>query len=264
MKFQRIVALAIGASFCAALSVPAYASPMIDLGVTGWDAQASGQGTSTQGGQNSTVDAQSDLGLQRQWTGGAYFVFRHDIPVVPDFMVSTSHVFNDGSNTINRTITWQGKTFQANGLVQSQIKLDTDRLVAFWNPLDNPLVNLRLGLEARHVSLDVALTGTVQQQGGGTQRESATEGGSAWLPMGYAGITFYLPGGVHLGGGWSYIGYSGSHLSDYHVQASYHFSSGFYIDAGYRRYDARLDSSNFSLKADLNFKGVYAGVGYAF
>lgn len=246
------------------LALTARASPVLELGVTGWNAQATGEGTSTGGSGNSTVDLQNDLGMQRQWTGNAHLIFRHDLPVLPDLMLETAHVFNDGNAMLSRDITWQGTTFQANGLVQSQVDLKMDRVVAFWNPLDNPVVNVRLGVEARRLDLNIPLTGTVQQPGGGTQKESVSAGGTAWLPLGYAGLTLHLPAGIDLDGGWSYVSYSGNYLSDYRIQAAYNFDSGIFIAAGWRRFNLHLESDRFSLKGDLGFKGVYTTLGYAF
>ena len=264
MNSGRVVLVVASCVLGLGLAGSAAASPLLELGVTAWNAQASGEGTSTQGSGNSTINLQDDLGMQRQWTGGAYLTFRHDLPVLPDFMVETSHVFNDGDTTINRDITWQGTTYQANGRVQSQVDLKMDRVVAFWNPLDNPLVNVRLGLEARRLSLNIPLTGEVAQPGGGTQKESTSAGGTVWLPLGYAGLTLHLPGGVDLGGGWSYVSYSGNFVSDYRLQASYNFDSGFFVGLGWRRFHLHLGSNHFSVGGDLSFKGIYTSVGYAF
>ncbi len=265
MNYVRVALVMTGCLLGFGLGGTAHASPLLELGVAAWNAQATGEGASTQGGSaNSTVDLQNDLGMQRKWTGSIHLTLRHGLPVLPDLMVESSHVFNDGSAVINRNITWQGRTFQANGLVQSQVDLHMDRLVAFWNPLDNTVANLRLGLEARRLSLDIPITGDVTQPGGGTQKESVSAGGNAWLPLGYAGLTLHLPAGVDLDGDWSYVSYSGNYLSDYRLQASYNFDSGFFAAVGWRLFHARLDSSHVAVKGDLEFKGIYTAFGYAF
>lgn len=264
MNRRSLKVVQAGILLCLGWAGVACASPALEFGVSAWNAQASGQGTSTEGnGQNSTVDMQSDLNMQRNWTGGLHFIWRHDLPVLPDFLVEADHVFNDGDTYLNRTITWQGKTYLANGRVQSQIDLKTVRIMAFWNPLDNPVVNLRLGLEARWLSLNVPLTGTVLEPTG-PQKESVCAGGTIWLPLANVGLTFHLPGNVDLGGEWSYVRYSGSYLSDYRVQASYTFDSGVVFFAGWRRFHLRLDSHRVSVTGNLSFKGIYTGIGYAF
>lgn len=264
MKTGRLTMTLAGAALCLAWAGTAWASPMFDFGVDGWNALASGQGTSTQGGnQNSTVDLQKDLAMQREWTGGAYFIWRDGLPVVPDVLVSADHVINNGDTTLHRNITWQGKTFQANGPVQSQVDLKMARILAFWNPLDNPVVNLRLGVEARWVNLNIPITGTVQGPTG-PRKESTSAGGATWLPLGNVGVTVHLPADINLSGEWSYVRYSGSYLSDYRAQASYTFDSGLKLFAGWRRFHVRLDDSSFSVKGDLSFKGFYTGVGFAF
>lgn len=263
MKAARFTILAAGLMLAAA--APALAdAPALEFGVTGWNAQASGEGTSTGGGgSNSTVDLQRDLGMQREWTGGAHFTWRHGLPFVPNIMLGADHVINDGNTTLHRDITWQGKTFQANGPVQSQVDLKMERIEAFWNPLDNPLVTLRLGVDVRHLNLRIPVTGTVTTATG-PQKESAEAGGTAWLPLGNAGVAFHLPGGVDLSGEWSYLRYSGSYLSDYRAEVSYTFDSGIMLYAGWRRFQLHLDSNSFSVKGDLRFKGLYTGIGYAF
>lgn len=263
MNTRRLMALLAGGALCLSAGT-AWASPMLDFGISAWNAQASGQGTSTQGGgQNSTVDLQGDLAVRRQWTGGAYFTWRDGLPFMPDFTVSADHVFNDGNTTLRRNITWQGTTYQANGPVQSQVNLKMARVLAFWNPLDNPVVNLRLGVEARWVSLDIPITGTVQGPTG-PQKESTSAGGNSWLPLGNVGLTLHLPADIDLSGEWSYVRYSGSYLSDYRAQASYTFDSGLKLFAGWRRFHLRLDTGNYSVNGDLDFKGFYTGVGFAF
>lgn len=265
MKTARFTIPAAALVACIGMAAPGFAdAPALDLGVTAWSAQASGQGTSTQGGsQNSTVDLQGDLDVQRQWTGGAHFIWRNGLPVVPNLLLEAGHVFNDGNTTLHRDITWQGKTFQANGPVQSQIDLKMERIELFWNPLDNPLFTLRLGLEARHLDLKIPVTGTVQGPTG-PQQDSASAGGSAWLPLGNIGLTVHLPADIDLSGEWSYVRYSGSYLSDYRAQASYTFGSGIVLFAGWRRFHLRLDSNRFTVNGDLNFEGAYTGIGYAF
>lgn len=265
MKYARMALVVAGCLVGWGLDGTAHASPLLEVGIAAWNAQATGEGTSTQGGgSNSTVDLQNDLGMQRQWTGSVHLTLRHGLPVLPDLMVESAHVFNDGSAVVNRDITWQGRTFPANGLVQSQVDLHMDRIVGFWNPLDNAVANLRLGLEARRLSLDIPLTGEVAQPGGGTQKESVSAGGNAWLPLGYAGFTLHLPAGVALDGDWSYVSYAGNYVSDYRLQAAYNFGSGFFAALGWRRFHLRLDSSRFAVRGDLDFKGVYTAVGYAF
>ncbi|HKI82664.1 MAG TPA: TIGR04219 family outer membrane beta-barrel protein, partial [Pseudodesulfovibrio sp.] len=264
MKTGRLKVVIAGLALCVGPAWAAHASPTLDFGVSAWNAQATGQGTSTQGnGQNSTVDLQNDLGMQREWTGGAHLIFRHDLPVIPDFLVETNHLINDGNTILNRDITWQGTTYQANGPVQSQVDLKMARLLAFWNPLDNPLVNLRLGVEARWLNLNIPVTGTVQGPTG-PRKESVSAGGNQWLPLGNVGLTLHLPADIDLGGEWSYVRYSGSYLSDYRVQASYTFGSGIVLFAGWRHFHLNLDNSSFTVRGDLDFKGIYTGIGFAF
>lgn len=265
MNTSKGLILFAGLALCTAWAAPARAgSPTLELGLTAWNAQASGEGTSTAGGNNnSTVDLRSDLGMERQWSGGAHFIFRPDVPLVPNLLLATDHVFGDGNATLDRNITWQGKTFQANGPVQSQVDLQMQRIEAFWNPLDNTLVTLRLGLDVRHLKLHLPVTGTVNGLTG-PQKESASAGGSAWLPLGNVGLAFHLPGGLDLSGEWSYVRYSGSYLSDYRAQVTYNFDWGLQLYAGWRRFHLRLDTSSYSVKGNLNFEGVYTGIGYAF
>lgn len=242
----------------------ASASPSVAFGLSAWDAQAAGAGTTAQGGAaGSTVDLQSDLGMRRHWASGAYFVWRHGLPFAPDLMLGYDHVFNDGDAYLNRTITWQGTTYQANGRILSQAELKDGRVVVFWNPLDNAIVNLRIGLEARWLSLRVPLTGTVRQ-GANSQQESVSAGDVGWLPLANVGLIFHLPGHVALAGEWSYVRYSTNYLSDYRAGVAYAFATGVVLSAGWREFHLRLRSSRFEVKGDLEFKGIYAGVGYRF
>lgn len=238
----------------------ALASPSLQLGVTAWDAQASGAASTSQG---TVVDLQSELGMQRHWGSGVYFVWHHDLPFIPDVEFEYDHLFNDGDATLSKNVTWQGKTYLANAQVLSQAELRDGRAVIFWNPLDDSFVNLRLGLEARWLNFQVPLTGTVQQ-GGVTQTESASAGAVAVLPLGNVGLTLYLPGHVALNGEWSYIRLAGSYFSDYRAGVSYTFRSGVVLSAGWRVLHLHLDSSRFGVKGGLEFKGMYAGLGYAF
>jgi len=258
-----VVAVAAGAATAAA----ARADSRVELGVTAWDAQASGNIHSTDpSSPNTPVDLENDLAMGRHANGGVHLVLRSGLPFLPDLRLQYDHVMSDGDTRLNKDVVWGGTIYTAKGRVKSQAELKSGRVVFFWNPLDNPAVNLRLGVEARWFSINVPLSGTAVRTNPPTPsfQASTSGGGVSWLPMANAGLTVHLPAGFDLVGEGSYTRYSGSYAYDARAGVKYHADFGLVVSAGWRRLRLHLDDTSFSVNGTVNFSGPYASVGFAF
>lgn len=241
------------------------------IGANGWGADVSGTAyntNSTPSTPETHIDLNSDLGLGRKTSPVFLVDIHHSVPILPDFLVEYDHVVSNGSNLDNRQITFNGVTYIANGELISQAVLEQARVLFYWNPLDNSVVDLRAGFGARWINLHLSIAGTVQvtDPEGGTQTEpgSTRDGGVRWLPMLNLGVIFHLPAGFGLFGDASYISYASSYYFDAAAGLSVRFPFGMVLDGGYRRLKLRLNNTNMSVNGDIDFEGPYAGLAWAF
>ncbi|MGH8224944.1 MAG: TIGR04219 family outer membrane beta-barrel protein, partial [Gammaproteobacteria bacterium] len=263
LKYLAISGLAVALMFVCAPK--ALADSWIEVGTTAWNTQLYGTVYSTTGTVNSSINLQDDLGMERHWNPEFYFVLYTPGFFIPNVRVEYEKITGNGTNSGNGTIVYNGVVYKANGNLLSQAALKQARVLFFWSPLDNSVVNLRLGLDLRWVSANLALTGTaVTISPPSTYRATTSAGAVSWLPLANLGLTVHLPANFDVDIVASYIAYKSSYLYDFRAGIAYHFGFGLSLKAGYRRYRLKVDDSNFSLNGDLDFKGPYAGLSWRF
>jgi len=266
-SYRPVLLLGMAVAAVTILEAPAHAASRFRLGAKVWSTRASGVVYSMQNGtRTGAVDLGNDLAMGRHLNGGGYFVWRHDNPYLPDVRLGYDHVMTDGDTRLAENVTWDGTTYRASGRIHSQAELKSGRVVLFWNPVDNPVLDLRTGIEARWVSLNFPLSGTATRTSPAparTYERSASGGGVSWLPLVNLGLTFHLPAGLDLVAAGSYLRYAGNYVFDSHAGLDYRVM-GLVLSAGWRRLRLHLDDSSFSVNGDVEFKGVYAGLGLSF
>lgn len=247
----------------------AHGASRLEVQAVAWNAGISGKVyyTSVQiNGTSASVDFRNDLSLEGNVNSGLRLTWRQDNPFLPDLDVAYTHINSDGNTVLHADITWGGVTYAAKGHVYSQVTLKTGHLAAFWHPVDNRLVNVRLGIEARWLNLDIPVSGeAVQTTPVHRYFEAHTSGGNvAWLPMGYAGLIVHASRGLDLLCDGAYVRYAKSYFFDLRAGLAYHFGSGLVLSAGWRRLRLHFEDSRFTINGDMVFKGAYAGIGYRF
>lgn len=184
-----------------------------------------------------------------------YLALEHFVPVVPNIRIQYMPLETQGLATLNNSFNFAGTSFTAGSTVQGSLDLDNTDYILYYELLDNALVSLDLGLNAKHLKGDVTVaTGNLQ----GTERLNE------WLPMLYVDTKIgILATRFDLFAAGSATRYKDSHLYDLQAGIGYQLVDNLLLDVrfkvGYRAMDLRLDDVN-DLYADLEFKGVFAGV----
>ncbi|MGH8273716.1 MAG: hypothetical protein ACRES9_05595 [Gammaproteobacteria bacterium] len=265
----------------------ARADSWVELGLEAWNTQISGNLSFPKSAfPNESVGFRDDLNMGRRWNPNFYFIWHNSGPFLPDLRVEYGTLLADGENSGD--LCFDGTHFR--GDIKGQVALKLARVLFYWNPVDNSLINLRAGVDFRWVSLNTAATGAVQANRGGsstcpvspglsgetvgngegsptqtaTFRQSKSAGVVTWLPEADLGVTVHLPAHFDILFEGSGVPYASSYLYDFRLGFEYHFASGLIFSAGYRRWRLHLDNSDWSVKGDLDFKGPYATVSWRF
>ncbi len=245
----------------------ARAGPNFELGTAAWNAGVSGYAYDTQFRyRGASIDLRDDLALGRRIDPYSWLVWRSGNAWVPDLDFAYTHVVSSGNTILRADITWGGVTYVANGGIYSQVAFETGHVLAFWNPIDNRLLNLRAGVEARWLNLNLPVSGKAELVSPRQQfyQTHTSAGDVAWVPMGDLGLVVHATRDLDLLLHGGYVKYARNYFFDFRAAVKYRFASGVLLVAGWRRLRLHFDDSRFTVNGDLVFKGAYAGVGYRF
>ncbi len=172
----------------------ALADPWIEIGTSSWNTQLDGNVYSTTGAINTNINLQNDLGMGRHWNPEFYFVLYTPGFFLPNVRLEYEKIIANGANDAHATIVYDGVIYTANGQLVSQAALKQARVLFFWSPLDNSVVNLRLGVDLRWISANLALSGTaITINPPSTYHANTSAGAVSWLPLANLGLTVHLP-----------------------------------------------------------------------
>ena len=187
-----------------------------------------------------------------------YAALEHPVPLLPNLRLQHNPLESDGITTINADFTFAGETFNAQTELSNQIDLTSTDYVLYYEVLDNDLISLDLGINAKHLDGSVAVSESANAN------RIAVQQASQWIPMLYTSATIGLPlTGLEIFAEGSFVSYDGSRLFDAQGGFAYAMLDNLAVDLrlklGYRAVNLRLDDID-DLYADLNFRGIYAGV----
>lgn len=100
--------------------------------------------------------------------------FEHPVPLLPNIAARYQKATLRGQSTLPATLLLSGKTFIAGSLAEQLSSVQFIDVSAYYEILDNPVASLDLGVTARHLSSDTALSTTIT---------SAERGLNVQLPM---------------------------------------------------------------------------------
>lgn len=263
---QRMFLLLFGALLLA--PIVALATPLVAVGVSSWSTGVEGIVRDTSSNLGTNVNLNQDLHLERHLNNGIHLTLDDPIPLLPNLRLSYDRIVSNGSGNTQQSFVFGNNVYIAHANTQSQVLLKQGSALLFWTPLDNPIVNLRLGVELRWMKLNVAVSGqgtTTAPVGTGQPFQvSGSAGGVIWLPLLNAGATVHLPAGLKISADGSLIRFGSNYLYDARIGLGYSFGPGLTASLGYRRLRLHLDSSRINLNGSAQFSGVYAGVGWNF
>ena len=203
----------------------------------------------------SVVDIEDDLGLTDETNNILYVALEHGVPVLPNIRAQYSNISIDASNTLSRTIDFNGATFPVNDTVATSLDLSQTDLVLYYEILDN-VFSLDAGIAVRWIDGHVDLSSSVDS----TRAEL-----KGALPMLYGKARVDLPfSGFWLGAEVLGMGYDGSQLFDANAQLGWESPIGLGLEAGWRTYHLELDDVDDFSEATIDVSGPYAALNYHF
>ncbi|MDX1677777.1 TIGR04219 family outer membrane beta-barrel protein [Arsukibacterium sp.] len=192
-------------------------------------------------------------------TQGSYYIaLEHPVPVLPNIRLAHNQLDANGITIIDGQFSFAGETFVVNTTVANQVDLTNTDIVLYYEILDNSVVALDLGVNAKHLDGSASVT---EQAQNGLQAEQSV---SQWIPLAYLSSKIGLPlTGLDIFAQGSYIGWSDSRMYDVQAGIGYEIVDSLAVDirikVGYRAVNLRLDDLD-SLYSNLDFKGAFAGV----
>lgn len=222
----------------------------IYIGADGWN-------SAVEGGFADTSQLQT-FNFEDKTQTSFYVALEHPIPLIPNLKLQQNKLEAAGSTTLNADFSFADTVFNAGTELHNQVDFSSTDYILYYEILDNDLVSIDLGVNAKHLDGDVMVA---QASSDG---QNATQNVSQFIPMLYSSVAVGLPlTGLELYAQGSFVSYDGSRLYDVQGGMAYALLDNQAVDlklkAGYRAVNLRLDDID-DLYADVKFTGVYAGV----
>lgn len=187
-----------------------------------------------------------------------YVALEHPLPVIPNIRLQHNDLESSGLTTLDTDFSFAGATFAAGTQLQNQTELTNTDYVLYYEILDNDLVSLDLGINGKYINGTVAVAET------GANGMAAAQRASQLIPMVYASAIVGLPlTGLDVFTQGSYVSLDGNRVYDVQAGVAYavldNLAVNMRLKLGYRAVNLRLDDVD-NLHADLDFKGVFAGI----
>ena len=187
-----------------------------------------------------------------------YVALEHPIPLLPNIRLQHNELQSAGITALSADFSFAGESFTVDTELQNQIDLTNNDYVLYYEILDNDLVSLDLGVNAKYINGSVAVAETA------ANGMVAVQDASTFIPMLYGSAIVGLPlTGLELFAQGSFVSYDGSRVYDMQGGIAYALLDNLAVDLrvklGYRAVNLRLDDID-DLYANVDFKGVFAGV----
>lgn len=188
----------------------------------------------------------------------AYIAIEHPVPVLPNLKVRYNQVETEGETLLSSEFTYSGQTYAVNTIVDADVDIGNVDYVLYYEILDNDLVSLDIGLNAKHV--DGKATVVARDNTSLTSSEEF----SGFIPMLYASASVGFPGtGLSLFGDGSFITIGDHTMYDAQIGLSYEAIDNLAVDVsfniGYRKMKVELDDLD-DITTNLDFDGAFVGM----
>lgn len=220
------------------------------IGADGWR-------TSTDGSFANDDQLQS-FNFNDKTQSSYYVALEHPLPLLPNIRLQHNQLESNGLTALNASFSFAGETFAVDTDIANQVDLTNTDYVLYYEILDNDLVSLDLGINAKHIDGSVAVADL------GGSGAVAVQDASTFILMLYTSAIVGLPlTGLELFANGSFVSYDGSRVYDMQAGVAYALLDNLAVDLrvklGYRAVNLRLDDID-NLYADLDFKGAFAGI----
>lgn len=222
-------------------------------GVGSWTHDPSGSITSSVGGAGTSADLKDGLNLSEESEGYSYFLVEHPVPLIPNLKYVNTQLSSAGSGNVTTSFDFNGTTYNTATPLTTSLVLDQTDIILYYEILDNSLVSFDIGLTAKKIDGKAYVDD-------GTTAETATF--SATIPMLYAAAEIGLPSGFTLAGEISSLAIDGNEITDITAKVTYTTDFMLGLEAGIRTMSIDVDID--SVKTDMDFSGIFAGVYFKF
>lgn len=235
------------AAIVASLPLSSMAATILGFQVGGgiWEHDPSGSISTDLDSAGVNADLKNDLKLQEKGEGYTYFAFEHPVPVIPNFKYVNTNLTTSGSGAAGFTF----NSVPYTTAVDTNLDLTQTDYILYYEILDN-VVSLDVGLNAKKIDGEVAIGATTPTTFSGT------------IPMLYVGAEIMLPAGFSVVGEISTISGGGNEITDTALKLTYTTDFNLGLEAGIRTQDIVIDVD--TIKADMEFSGMFAGVYFKF
>lgn len=238
------------AAIVASLPLSSMAATILGFQIGGgtWKHDPSGYISTDLDGAGVTADLKSDLQLKEDSEGYTYFSFEHPVPLIPNFKYVNTKLSSAGSGTVSANFNFNGQTYAISNPLTTKLQLDQTDYILYYEILDN-VVSLDIGINAKQIDGEATVN-------------SDTTAFSGTIPMLYVGAEVMLPAGFSVVGEISTISGGGNEVTDTALKLTYTTDFNLGVEAGIRTQDIVIDVD--TIKTDLEFSGVFAGVYFKF
>ena len=196
-----------------------------------------------------TLDVKNDLGWKNDTETMGYLYIKHPIPIIPNIRLGVTSLKLGGTNTLTKSYTYNGVTYNATDTVTSSADLSHTELALYYNLLDT-FMSLDLGVNIKKFDGKFAISDT-------NGNSTSTTFNKA-IPMLYGAVNVPILGsGFSVGGDISWITYNDNKMSDVLVRLRYDTSFFLGIEAGYRTFHLDYQDTSTNEYAKLDLKGPY-------
>lgn len=212
--------------------------------------------TATDGGFAHTQQFQS-LNFSDKTQASYYVALEHPIPILPNIRIQHTPLDANGVTTLSSNLSLNNNTFQAGSSINNQVDLTSTDYILYYEILDNSLISLDLGLNAKYIKGSVLVSDV-------TTGIAAGQNASEFVPTVYAAATIGLPlTGLEVFASGSYISYDDNRVYDAQAGIAYAVIDNIAVDlrlkAGYRAVNLKLDDID-NLYTDIDFSGAFVGL----
>lgn len=185
--------------------------------------------------------------------------FEHPVPFMPNLAVAYQNLTLDASTTLSAAWQFGGTSYAAASNINSTTSIKQADVTAYYELLDNDVVNFDMGLTARFLRAKTAVASTTT---------SSTADFSLPLPMLYARSDIAILGtSTHLFAEGNYTTFSDHRWFDLKTGIMYDLIdyplvTGS-IAVGYQVSDGQIVAED-GLDADYNLDGLFAGIQFHF
>ncbi|MDH5370409.1 MAG: TIGR04219 family outer membrane beta-barrel protein [Gammaproteobacteria bacterium] len=200
-----------------------------------------------------TADLKNDFNLSEEEEGYVYAVLEHPVPLIPNFKLVNTKLTSNGTGTLSTAFDFNGQTYNISSDVTTKLQLDQKDYIFYWEILDN-VVSVDLGINAKQIDGNASVTSTIDPD--------TTITFSGTIPMLYAAAEIMLPSGFTIAAEISTISAGANAITDTTAKLTYTTDFGLGVEAGLRSQNYTIDMD--SVKANMDFSGMFAGVYYKF